>query len=69
MGKYSLVELSHDFCPERDHDELLNWAMAMRRYLGSGEASELPQGVRLKVRDCHPLLERVDIRPYKHSRR
>ena len=50
MSNRSLVELNHDFCPDRDAD-LLQWAIKMRLYMTSGDPQHLPRGVTfLKMR-------------------
>lgn len=47
MSNRTLVELNHDFAPSlRSDKQLMTWAVAMARYLASGDPDLLPQGVR-----------------------
>lgn len=47
MSNRTLVELNHDYCP-RGGDDLTEWALAMQRYMHSGDKSDLPRGVTFK---------------------
>lgn len=47
MSNRTLVELNHDYCPG-DDSARLEWAKAMRLYMGSGNKEHLPRGVTFK---------------------
>ena len=48
MSNRTLVELNHDHCPRHNPTELLSWAEAMWRYMGSANKDDLPHGVTFK---------------------
>lgn len=45
MSNRTMLEFNHDFAPLNNPINLEQWAMKLRRYLRSGDPTELPEGV------------------------
>jgi hypothetical protein len=45
MSNRTIVELNHDYCPRDDAQELIEWALRMRYYMGCADPAYLPSGV------------------------
>jgi hypothetical protein len=60
MGFRTLVELNHDCCPQDNDEALLEWAKAMRYYMGNGDKRFLPHGVAFKAMyDSYRIPEQI----------